>query len=461
MADSRFAVLIIIGYLGWTTLQSGPLQAQTGDDKKHAEAIRRTQRLLDERLVDTEDFQADMPLEKFLQALEKQLPRFKKMALGIDPEAFGERRAEVAATPIRLPAFPRKVTLRQVMEVVATATKIQTDYRLETWEAVITTPQRALYTVSHDIRELLAKPDVWARDAPALAKAEPIVKEGQFLEALFATVDAHGSRLAKLGGEGESIQLLNGSHLILRTNASRHVQVAEMLQVFRRLGDLAVFTSTRLFEVDAAFYKKLQSAKRVSLEELERQFLQGKAEEGESLFKVLKKQQMILAGEEIKVDNGQETALLSRHQGVSILPGPDRVKDGGKSRQMVLDGISVLGSVRVSADRRWVRVKLTEKATEIEEIRKSKAWDGKSWELDAEAAFLKETTHARVVEIPDGGSVLVPVQFRPASAQAKDRWWVLSVSVRIVIEEEERAEWIGWLRANLPRWLADAITNKD
>jgi hypothetical protein len=101
------------------------------------------------------------------------------------------------------------------------------------------------------------------------------------------------------------------------------------------------------------------------------------------------------------------------------------------------------------------------KSAEIEELRKVKAWNKSGKEVDAEIAILKEVTHSRVLEIPDNGSILVPVHFRPAAVQAKGRWWVLSITAYIYIEEEERQERIGMLRTILPRWLADAITDRD
>ena len=52
---------------------------------------------------------------------------------------------------------------------------------------------------------------------------------------------------------------------------------------------------------------------------------------------------------------------------------------------------------------------------------------------------MKESTQTTSRDIPDGGSVLVPVHYRPRSAQEKNRWWVLTITARIVMEEEEQA----------------------
>lgn len=157
---------------------------------------------------------------------------------------------------------------------------------------------------------------------------------------------------------------------------------------------------------------------------------------------------------EIKLNNGREIALLSHHKVTRCLPSPDQIWHGDKKRQTFVEGISFLAAIRVSSDRRQVRVRLTEKTSELQEIQRLKvpniveeqkalnAGDVKALEklakeVDAETPFLKETTHTQIVEIADGGSILVPVYYRPRSTQEKNRWWVLSISPRIYIHEEE------------------------
>jgi hypothetical protein len=84
-------------------------------------------------------------------------------------------------------------------------------------------------------------------------------------------------------------------------------------------------------------------------------------------------------------------------------------------------------------------MKVTEKAVDLLSVDKRKVRryeDDK--EVEAEEPFVKESTNARMLYVGDGGTMLVPVHYRPQSLQAKDRWWVLSISTRIYIEEEER-----------------------
>src|SRR5437867_2866661 len=80
---------------------SPPATPATEPAKKPDDAIQTIQRLLDEELVEVKHFQKELPLAQFLTALEKHLPKEKKLSLRIDKDAFGSKSAEVAATPMR------------------------------------------------------------------------------------------------------------------------------------------------------------------------------------------------------------------------------------------------------------------------------------------------------------------------------------------------------------------------
>ena len=124
-----------------------------------------------------------------------------------------------------------------------------------------------------------------------------------------------------------------------------------------------------------------------------------------------------------------------------------------------------MAGIQVSPDRRAVQVKLTEKATQLQEIQKVKVWvpnghlQGGPKTFDAAVPLLLETTQSQVLNIPDGGTILVAVQYRPRSAQEKERWWVLTITPRIIIEEEERQIRLGALESLLPELVADVLKN--
>jgi hypothetical protein len=255
------------------------------------------------------------------------------------------------------------------------------------------------------------------------------------------------------------VEIVNGTRLVVRANAPGQETVTQLLQALRRLADLAVFVDTRLYEVDAAFYKKLKSVKRVPLEELEQRFLAGAPAPADSLFKQLAKQELVLTGDRVKLDDGAEAGLLSRRRAVRCLPSPEQVQRGEKRGQVVFEGFAFTGKVHVSSDRRFVRLTLTEKATQVQEIKKVTRPDRDGKDLYAEVPLLQESTYTQELEIPDGGSILVPVRFRPAAAQAKDRWWVLYITARLRIEEEEELMRRQSLDVVLPKVIADVLQN--
>ncbi len=143
-------------------------QATNPDSKKEAlrrlylrlqeESLRRTEKQLDEPAVESALFQMEMPLEKFLAALDKHLAKQNKVTLRLDEEALGDKLAGVAATAMVLPPFPVKVSPRRVLQTIIAKCRTRLDYRLEPGTAILTTPQRALSTVVYDIRDLVEKP---------------------------------------------------------------------------------------------------------------------------------------------------------------------------------------------------------------------------------------------------------------------------------------------------------------
>jgi hypothetical protein len=213
-----------------------------------------------------------------------------------------------------------------------------------------------------------------------------------------------------------------------------------------RLDDMYVIVKAQLYEVDEAFYTRLKNARRVSLddlEELERRFMHGNPRGDDpwddALFKLLEKQKLILAGAEVNIADGGEAPFLSRLQSIKCHPSPDQVRKGDKTPQTVRQGVSFIATTRISWDRRYVHLRLTEKAVELQVVNTVKALDANGQEVAAEVPFVDETVHSRMDVVADGGSILIPVHYQPRSARAKRRRWVLCFSPRIYIEEEERA----------------------
>ncbi len=427
---------------------------------KPDEAIQAIQKLLDEELIESRHFQEEMPLSRFLTALEKQLPKERKLSLRIDETAFGNKAAEVAATPVRLPRSPAKRSLRSALEAAIAKVKVRADYRITAGEVALTTPQRALYTVSYDIRPLVERPTLVAafNSTADLRSPDPARRVAAIVHTLLSATE-DGTKKGETD-DPDAVQVQNGNRLVVRANAARHAQIAETLQYWSRVSDMHVVVQAHLYEVDAAFYTRLsKQAKRLTLDdmdELERN------PPVSPLWKLLEKQELVLAGEEVKIDSGREAVLLSRQRAIRFL-GPDQVRRGEKERQTILEGTSILGAVEITGDRRFVRIKITEKSAELQVLEKVKVWvagkEGGPERVEAELPIMDETVLSRPLLIPDGGTVLVPLQYRPRALREKDHWWVLKIAPRIIIEDEEQILRRSGVESVLPAVLADVLSN--
>ena len=154
------------------------------------------------------------------------------------------------------------------------------------------------------------------------------------------------------------------------------------------------------------------------------------------LLDLLAKQKVTATGTATPIANGLEAVFLSQYKVVSSPPilRDDRLPAGlvGNAQltdpQVALEGVSFAARVVVSADRRFVRLKVTEKATEIDELPKvqlPRKPDGKAPPPDVQdqvadllAALrrdgplepvLSESGHKHEVEIPDGASRAIAV----------------------------------------------------
>ncbi|MBI1831383.1 MAG: hypothetical protein HYR84_08035 [Planctomycetes bacterium] len=464
MASSRFtAILLVIG-------MAAPLLAQNADTAQNT--ARQTLSLLADLTIDAKPFKEPMPLAKFLDAVEKQLPKDKRIALRIDNAAYGDKVKEVAATPVSLFPGQTRVSVQTALERAIAKIKTKSDFRIDGTQVTITTLDRSLFTLEHDIRDLLAKSESVGLSGPAFRNADQAERAASLVKRIAALTEPT-QPLA-----GETIEIVNGARLAIRTAGMRHRELSQTLRALARLADLAVTTQCKLYEVDDAFYTKLKNAKRISIEEEERIFLEGKQPKGVTLAEFLAKQKLIATGDDVTVDNGQSATLLSRQEVRHCLPGVDQVHKGLKTRQTFLTGIVFSGNVSVRPDRRFVRMQLAERATELLEIQKRKVFANRlgvlgvafdefpvqvnenPWkELLVEKPILRENTRSEMLELPDGGTRLVPVHHRPRSLEEQKRWLVLVIASRIVMEEEERRILDGSVEQIVPTLVADLLTN--
>lgn len=208
--------------------------------------------------------------------------------------------------------------------------------------------------------------------------------------------------------------------------------------------DIYVIAQAQLYEVDETFARKLAKAKwrsKADLGELERQILAApkKQQAGEQLFTLLAKHKPLRTGKKINLVLGQEKVLLSWTRMRNLLPSPEQLRQGQNGPQGIREGITLRARMEISPDRRYVRVKFTEESAEIEGVEKVSVPIGnQGGKADAEIASVKEVRGSLMRYIPDGGSLLLPLHYRPRAAREKGRWFVVKITPRIYIDAEER-----------------------
>jgi hypothetical protein len=293
-----------------------------------------------------------------------------------------------------------------------------------------------LSTVTYDVTDLVQKPTPW-RLTPILG----VKADGDALDALAKVIltAVHPERWGS-GENARTLQEHNGTKLEIRTDATHHAEIAQLLTALRRLADCAVVLEGALYEVDAEFYRK----------EIEPRLRDGTSGPGkrvataveEDVVKRLGAKAVRLNANKVTIPNGGESTVLSSRKAFTYaarLKGADRKLD--EILGTGFHGVSFHARVVVSADRRSVRLDLTQHVTDLIDIKKERAVDPETGnEGRIEVPQLLDTSISGTVHIGDGISVLVRVQSRPESVKGKERVQVLLVTPLIYIEEEERAK---------------------
>jgi hypothetical protein len=405
-------------------------------------AIAEIEKRLQQR-IETNHFPEDIPFAKLLAKLEELMPKDQHVALRIDEQAFGKNLAEIAATPIRIPQFPRKMSLALLLRIAQsklTLDDVEVDYRIFPTHYAITTTKRSAYTAVHDIgdhvRHLLPKLKTMSLGQTILAEwwvpGPPIewndLKPGQ--EA------AHLTRMIASLITSEpvpEVEIRNASKLFVHTSHRNHVEIEDLLWALRRLADLAVVMNARLLEVDRAFYDKHLAALFVASKDRPEGRLLARADA--KLVKLLHEQKVVLAGDDLKIVPGAVTTFLSLHNLVRY-PGPDR----NRGHDMTQSGVAFSVKVDVSHDRQRVEVKMTQDVRELIDIKKDKMLDAKTGkDLEIDVPSIRKRSQTASIVAQDGQALVMPVGYASAAARKQGRVWVLLAAPTIWIEEEQEA----------------------
>jgi hypothetical protein len=417
-------------------LVSVQAQEPTEATKAPKSRIDEIQRLLDETLVPTDSFQELMPLGRFLHALRRFLPQDERLALQIDKAAFGQRYPDLDQTLVKLPPFPKKMSLRTVLRL--TLSKLDAEGELGFWpdHVAITTPKRAAYAVVYEVRDVLQQTGVLLPELQEMqdyCDGRGDLKDSQVTDNPLWLIRLIRSDVALR--DWETIKVLNGSKLAVYATPSHHKQIEDWLMALRRLADLAVVMHARICEVDRNFYAKYLAPLVVQG--------QGKPQElpivaVPRLAKSLQQQKVVLESDDLKIRPRQQTVFLSLQDTFRYLVHPGNTTD--QAEEVYKDGLTGLAfSVQalVSPDRRFLRLHITQKVTELVGIARTTILDPATGRcLAVESPDLRKTSAAGTIQIADGQTIVMPVAYRPPGL-ADNRMWVLVAWPQIFIQEEE------------------------
>jgi hypothetical protein len=289
-----------------------------------------------------------------------------------------------------------------------------------------------LVTVTYDVADLARASGAWRRDfrPVRLAGADGIEAVARVI---VLTVKPAGWGADKEGGS--TVRVVNDSHLEIRTSKALHAEIADLLAALRRLADLTVIVRADLYEVDEAFYRKRIEADLADPVAARRFGSLIK----EKVVDRLRMRASLVQTSRTTMRNGQTGRLVSMRHAFTYLARPRQGEPKDEDYAVDFHGVVFGAKVGVSADRRFVSLRLTEQVRELLEIGKKNVVDPATGdEATVKAPSFAEASRTRTVEVGDGLRVVVPVRMRLRGTEKKGRMLVLLVHPVIRIEEEER-----------------------
>src|SRR5262249_23010341 len=144
--------------------------------------------------------------------------------------------------------------------------------------------------------------------------------------------------------------------------------------------------------------------------------------------------------EDLKLGPDQEALFLSKHSVFRFASGP-HPKDQGRTRTGAgLAGVAFTVRPLVSADRRYLRLHITQRLSQLVGVAKAKILDAPSGkEVEVEVPNVRKISVTGTVQLLDGNPFLMPVGYRPPDKGSEDKMWLLVARPFIWIEEEVKA----------------------
>jgi hypothetical protein len=239
---------------------------------------------------------------------------------------------------------------------------------------------------------------------------------------------------------GNTLEVVNGTRLEVRASARQHAEVADVLASLRRMLDVAVDVRAELRAVERAFFDK-ELARRLG--PVPGAGVGRALPLGEKLEKAVRKHSALVKSGELRLANGRAATVLSLRKAFTYVAVPPKVAKGPEEVYRVgFTGLVLKARAVVSADRRYVNLRITQTTTDLLAVRRQPLGTGaaRGKQGTVEVPHLDETTSAKAVTVGDGIALLVPVHARHARARGRGKVLVVVVRPEIYIKEEEEAK---------------------
>ena len=280
-----------------------------------------------------------------------------------------------------------------------------------------------IVTKNYDVKDLAGRKILWRG---MVGEKETKVDDiDHIIRLLIKDVDPKGWR-----GERFSIVDVNGTALEIRTTKTNHEQIVSYLAALRRLIDVEVVVEAGVYAVDRAYYEKefaLRFAKNHS-----RPLGLG-VEEEEKLRKASRSEK----ANKVRLSDGGRGQVFSLQRAVMYEWLPPLSKC--KTDEVALVGVRFDMEARVSADRRFVRVNLTQRGAELFETRKVVTTNAEGEEVILDIPDVQKSSTTNSITVGDGVVVVVPPAVPLPGFDAKGPVPLLFVRPYIWIGEEEAA----------------------
>ncbi len=307
--------------------------------------------------------------------------------------------------------------------------------------------EKKLVTKVYDIKHLIGE-----RGKPLnVSDADAVIK------VLFDAIPQ--LQASKAGADGPQIIERDGGKLEIRATAEAHGEIKDLIAAIERLQDVAIDIKAEVIELDLAAFEKFQKALPKA----------GKGKPGSPVLfatgedfeenrptaaeqKALEEANNILkAGRVVQTSsgrfaNGAEATIAARRTIVTYTNAVDGLAQIGKNDNplFVKEGFGLVAAPVVSADRRYVRFKLTEQSTAITGIKKREIGEIGGKTIVGQTPVVEDIGSTGSTVIADGGTAIFKLNYAP-----KDKVWVVVLKPIIFIKaEEEEIQ-----RQRLKMWL--------